>query len=126
MRVLIVDDHAPLAAMTRMALEWAGYSVEVAHHGWLALARAERFRPDVVVCDLHLPDIDGTEVASRLRATAHGASMVLIACSGETPEDATATVLAAGFDAFLEKPVEIRRLLATIEAAGGARVGARG
>jgi CheY-like chemotaxis protein len=117
----VVDDHAPLAAMARMALEWAGYHVEVAHHGWLALARAERFRPDVVVCDLHLPDIDGTEVARRLRASAAGRPLVLIACSGDVPDDPAATVLAAGFDAFLDKPVDIRRLLATIESARGAR-----
>jgi CheY-like chemotaxis protein len=47
--------------------------------------------------------------------------LVLIACSGDVPDDPAATVLAAGFDAFLDKPVDIRRLLATIESARGAR-----
>lgn len=124
-RVLVVDDHAQLAVMTGLALEWAGYSVEIAHLGWRALARAERFRPAVVVCDLYLPDIDGFEVARRLRSAAFGRSLVLVACSGETQDDGGAGVRAAGFDAFLLKPVDIQQLLATIGAAGVARPAAR-
>jgi CheY-like chemotaxis protein len=120
MRVLVVDDHQQLAAMTRMALEWAGCRVEVADQGWRALALAERFRPDVVVCDLNLPDIDGAEVGRRLRASGHGRAAILIACSGAPPADRGAALIAAGFDAFLAKPLDIRRLLAAIAAAGGA------
>lgn len=124
-RVLVVDDHEQLAAMTRLALEWVGYRVEVAGQGWRALAVAERFRPDVVVCDLNLPDIDGGEVARRLRAGALGRCVVLIACSGALPDDDGAALLAAGFDGVLAKPVDIQRLLAAIRAAGAARSAAQ-
>jgi CheY-like chemotaxis protein len=120
-RVLVVDDHVQLAALTQMALEWAGYTVDVVHHGWLALARADRFRPHIVLCDLNLPDIDGTEVAARLRSTALGRSMIILACSGAEPDGPVEALLAAGFDAFLAKPVDMGQLLAAIKRAGGAR-----
>ncbi|MBX3470379.1 MAG: response regulator [Planctomycetes bacterium] len=103
-RVLVVEDHADAADMLRALLEHEGHEVEVAASGPDGLAAAARFRPDVVLCDLGLPGLDGFEVAARLRRD-HGADLALVALSGYAQEDDRARARAAGFDAHLTKPV---------------------
>ncbi|MET3493619.1 hybrid sensor histidine kinase/response regulator [Variovorax boronicumulans] len=115
-RVLLADDNVDATwGMARM-LSRAGFTVEIARSGAEALALAERFRPDAAVLDIGMPDLDGREVARRIRAEAWGSGMYLVAATGWGQPDDKRTALEAGFDEHLVKPVaaaEIARLLRT-------------
>src|ERR1043166_6001432 len=96
-RVLVVDDHPDSAEASCLLLAALGHACCPATTGTQALAEAENFRPDVVICDIGLPDITGYEVARTLR-TRHGSLLYLAALTGwDQPAD-RARALAAGFD----------------------------
>lgn len=112
--VLAVDDNAVTLRMLRAVLESDGYHVLTAADGAAALAAARTTRPDLCVIDLILPDLDGVELARRLRAEAGLAGVSMIALSGlvgraDRPE-------VAEFDAWLIKPVEADQLLDVLRA----------
>ncbi|MDM0037648.1 ATP-binding protein [Variovorax sp. J22R193] len=115
-RILLVDDNVDAGVMLSMLLEMSGYEVEVAQDGASALVAFARQRSQIVVCDIGLPDMNGYEVAKRLRrsCTAGDSSPLLIALTGyESPEDRK-RALAAGFDHHLAKPVDLEDLLKVI------------
>ena len=95
----------------RMLLELFGYEVTVAHSGPEGVAAALRARPDVVLCDIGLPGMDGFAVAGALRDDPATAAARLIAVTGYGQEDDRRRALAAGFDEHLVKPVDPEILL---------------
>jgi DNA-binding response OmpR family regulator len=105
LRVLIVDDEHDTADTMRILLESAGHEAEVAYSGRAALEAARRLRPDVVLCDLGLPGLDGLGVAAALRADPLTAGARLIAVSGYGQEEDVRRSLEAGFELHLIKPV---------------------
>lgn len=105
-RVLVVDDRPDNLEASRLLFERGGREVAVAHGGEEALAVARSFAPELVLCDLCLPDIDGFEVARRLRADPQLTDAYLVAVSGRDEESDRRESLAAGFDAYLVKPVD--------------------
>ncbi len=105
-RVLVVDDNADGADTLCMALEMLGYSVACAYNGEDALAQGARFLPHAVVLDIGLPDIDGYEVAARMRKEQWGADLALIAATGWGQDSDRKAATAAGFDHHLVKPVD--------------------
>jgi PAS domain S-box-containing protein len=116
-RVLIVEDKPELAESLRIALVLRGHLVRVAHDGRAALVQAHEFRPEVVLCDIGLPDIDGNEVARRLRADPDLCGIYLVALTGYAAPDDVARAKAAGFARHLAKPArldEIEAMLATV------------
>jgi two-component system CheB/CheR fusion protein len=123
-RVLVVEDNVDAAETLREMLRLWDHDVEVAHDGPRGLERARDFRPDVVLCDIGLPGMDGYEVARALRADPSSASAFLVAVTGyASPEDARRAA-GAGFDLHLGKPVPIEVLeevLATAPAPAPAR-----
>ncbi|HET9316935.1 MAG TPA: ATP-binding protein, partial [Vicinamibacteria bacterium] len=123
-RVLVVEDNADSRELLCVLLERAGYTCETAATGREALERAEANRPDVVVLDVGLPEIDGFEVARRIRATSRLGHVRLIAVTGYGQEVDRAASRAAGFDAHLVKPVQAECLLGLLaeQAAAGPRV----
>jgi DNA-binding response OmpR family regulator len=108
-RVLIVDDHPDSADASCMLLSALGYECCSAVTGENALAEVERFQPDVVICDIGLPDISGYDIARTLRSR-HGSSLYLAALTGWDQPAARARALAAGFDEHLIKPANVRAL----------------
>jgi two-component system CheB/CheR fusion protein len=90
--------------MLRVVFALQGHDVREAANGAAALDQAEDFNPEVALLDIGLPDIDGYEVARRLRAGAGGSSMVLVALSGYGRDDDRGQAQAAGFDAHVVKP----------------------
>lgn len=119
-RVLVVDDNVDAAEGLRMLLTLLGMEVRAAHDGASGLAAAAEFMPDLVLLDIGMPDMDGYELARRLRA-AHGAQCpALAAVSGwGQPEDRQRS-RDAGIDAHLVKPVgleQLQELLGTVRAA---------
>jgi PAS domain S-box-containing protein len=118
-RVLLVDDHDDVRDMTRRLLELAGHTVFEARDGLVAVDVASSVRPEVALIELGLPGLDGYEVARRLRATARGRAMTLVALTGYGRAEDHARSRDAGFHAHLVKPVDAESLAAVL-ASGGA------
>lgn len=107
LRVLVVEDDVDSAESLRAALEISGYAVEVALGAREGVERAGAFRPEVVLCDLGLPDADGFAVARSLREHPELRGVRLIALSGYAHTDHVQRALAAGFDHHVAKPADI-------------------
>ncbi|HYL06240.1 MAG TPA: ATP-binding protein [Thermoanaerobaculia bacterium] len=114
-RVLVVEDNIDTAETLRDLLELSGFEVEIACSGGDGVAAAREFHPDVVLCDLGLPGMNGYEVASALRRDPATAPLRLIALTGYGGDEDRRRSREAGFDIHLTKPVDLgllRRLLA--------------
>jgi PAS domain S-box-containing protein len=122
LRLLVVDDNVDAASTLGMLLEASGYEVEVQNASPAALNSALDHPPDAALLDIGIPEMDGNELARRLRADARTRGMVLIAVTGYGQEQDRQDALGAGFDHHLVKPVDMARLagvLAAVEAARG-------
>jgi DNA-binding response OmpR family regulator len=110
-RILIVEDEPEIASYLSRGLAYEGYSVEHVASGGEAVAAARERPPDLVILDLGLPDLDGLEVARRLRAGGVGSILIL------TARDAVADRVAGlegGADDYLTKPFAFAELLARV------------
>lgn len=114
-RVVVADDVEDVSWALAAALTAWGHDVETVDDGAGLLARVERDRPEVAIVDLGMPRLSGYEVAERLRATAHGRGMLLVAVTGWGGEGDRERSLKAGFDAHLVKPVSVEALCALID-----------
>jgi CheY-like chemotaxis protein len=115
-RVLVIDDNIDTANGLRLVLQQEGYEVSVAHDGGQGLDTARAFAPDIIVCDIGLPAIDGHKLARILRSDP-AVDVRLVALTGYGSRDDVAKALAAGFDAHLTKPLivdDLVRLLAKL------------
>ncbi len=112
-RVLIVDDEPQILRALRINLRARRYDVVTAADGASALREAAAHRPDLVVLDLGLPDIDGTELIRRLRAWTPVPILIL---SGRTESRQKVRALDAGADDYVTKPFGIEELLARVRA----------
>jgi len=115
-RILIVDDNADVRMTLREMLALGGHEVHEAGDGATGIAIARTQAPDVALIDIALPDVDGYEVARRLRAGENGARMKLIAVTGFGQAEDRRRALEAGFDAHLTKPVRLEQLVRAISA----------
>ena len=106
--VLIVDDDERNARLAGDVLVRAGLRVLTAATAAEAIALARRHRPDLVLMDLRLPDLDGTDAARRLAADRETAAIPVVALSAIRSDDA-AMVPAAAFAGYLEKPIDVER-----------------
>ncbi|HXO20543.1 MAG TPA: response regulator [Thermoanaerobaculia bacterium] len=117
-RVLLVEDDADSREALKTLLELNGYAVDVADNGLQGVERAINLRPDIAVVDIALPEMDGYEVARRIRAQLGSNTTFLIALTGYTSESDRERSLEAGFDAHLGKPVDIERLYRLLDHRG--------
>ncbi|HET7699247.1 MAG TPA: response regulator transcription factor [Candidatus Limnocylindria bacterium] len=111
--ILIVDDEPAILRTLRTNIRAHGYVVDVATTGTEALERHERGRPDLVVLDLNLPDIDGIEVIRRIRQ--RGATPIIVLSVRDAERDKVAA-LDAGADDYVTKPFGADELLARVRA----------
>ncbi|MGJ0492073.1 ATP-binding protein [Methylobacter sp.] len=109
-RILVVDDYADAAESLTMLLQAEGHEVETADCGIRAIEQARAFRPQVVLLDIGLPDLDGYEVARRLRTLPETRDAVLIALTGYGQAEDRNRSQSAGFDHHLLKPVNFEKL----------------
>jgi two-component system CheB/CheR fusion protein len=109
-RVLIIEDQADAAQSLREALELCGHQVEVAENGPAGLSRARAYCPEVVLCDIGLPGMDGYEVARAFRADEALKDAFLVALSGYALPDDVLRAAEAGFDRHLAKPPSLDKL----------------
>ncbi len=116
-RVLIVEDDADALESLRLQIELWGNEVTTAHNAEEALAVAVAARPQIVLCDIGLPDMDGLRLVRALREKVDGTKVVFVAVTGYAGEDDQERALAAGFDAFLVKPLEPESLARLLRSA---------
>jgi CheY-like chemotaxis protein len=109
-RILVVEDNRDAADTLREVLELAGHEVAVAYEGPAGVEAARKFHPEVVLCDLGLPGMDGYAVAAELRRDPATAATRLIAVSGYGQDEDRRRSLEAGFDRHLIKPVDLVEL----------------
>lgn len=115
MRLLIVEDQSDLADTLEEVLDACGHEARTVYSGSAALLVASDFRPDVIICDLAMPGLDGLTLCRALRARPELARTHFIAWSGYVDPDLEKKALKAGFDEVLHKPVSVEtweRLLA--------------
>jgi signal transduction histidine kinase/CheY-like chemotaxis protein len=113
-RILIIDDHRDSADALRLVLSGRGSEVAVAYDGPEGIRKAADFHPEVLICDLGLPGMDGLEIARRLRAEPVTRSIRLLALTGFGGEETAAAVQSAGFERHLTKPVDLDLLMRTL------------
>jgi two-component system, OmpR family, response regulator len=111
-RVLVVDDEPTLTDLLQMALRYEGWEVKTAADGRRALALAREFRPDAIVLDMMLPDIDGMQVLSRVRQDGQQTA-VLFLTAKDSLEDRI-NGLTAGGDDYVTKPFSLEELVARV------------
>jgi len=111
-RILCIESDIPFRTRVRRLLEAEGFAVDEASSGLVGIQRALNLPPDLVIVDVHIPDIDGVEIASRLKQERALADVPFLALGESDAEHDVA--IAAGADAFLAKPVEDARLIAEV------------
>jgi two-component system OmpR family response regulator len=111
-RVLVVDDEPSIVDAISMTLRHQGYSVEAAETGKDALAMVTKWRPDVIVLDVMLPDVDGFEVARRLSAENEPVPILFLSALDNT-EDKVRGLTIGGYD-YVTKPFSLEELIARL------------
>jgi PAS domain S-box-containing protein len=109
-RILVIEDNRTAASSIQMFLSELGHEVEIANNGPAGISIAERIKPEVVLCDIGLPGVDGYEVARRLRQNKELGKIYLVAVSGYGQEQDKRRALEAGFNAHFAKPVDFKKL----------------
>ena len=122
-RILVADDNQDAADSLAMILEMGGHDVRVVHDGRAALSVAQTFRPDAVLLDIGMPQLNGYEVARALRQESWGAEITLIALTGLGQESDRQRAAEAGFDRHLTKPIDPDVLEALLSAGAHRAVG---
>jgi CheY-like chemotaxis protein len=110
---LVVDDEAPVRLLVEKILQSAGYRVTSVPDGIAALKGAREDPPDLAICDLSMPGIDGLTVCSMLKRNKTFRAPILV-LSGRVSEKDIQAARKAGADEFISKPVEREKLLATV------------
>jgi CheY-like chemotaxis protein len=108
--ILVVDDNGDAAEMLAMLLRLKGHEVRTAYDGPAALVAVRAQPPDVVLCDIGMPGMDGLEVARRLRQDLGLKQALLVALTGYGGEEDRRRSREAGFNAHLVKPADVRAL----------------
>lgn len=111
---LIIEDNEDNQVLICALLARAGYQTRVAPNGLLGVEMALTLQPDLVILDIQLPDIDGTEVLHRIRAGGARGQMPVIAMTSYAMAGDRARLLAAGCTGYIEKPIDTRRVLGQI------------
>src|SRR2546423_10549484 len=112
--VMVVDDEPKIVQLARDYLEHAGFAVVVAHDGKAALAAARSHRPDLVILDLGLPELDGLDVARTLRGESN---VPIVMLTGRSEESDKLVGLEIGADDYVTKPFSPKELVARVRAA---------
>jgi two-component system, cell cycle response regulator DivK len=119
--VLIVEDNEKSMKLFRDVLEVRGYRTLEATTGARAVELATRHLPDVVLMDVQLPDVDGVEALRRVRTDARTARLPVVAVTAQAMDGDRERFLAAGFDDYISKPVDVLQLLDAVRRNCGER-----
>ncbi len=114
-RILVIDDDAIIRRLLGRLLAGRGFEVVVAADGEEGLAALEEADPEVVICDLCLPGIAGTEVVRRIRAQERWAATPVLVLTGEGDEESRGEALSCGADLYLTKPFSSYEIFEALE-----------
>ena len=114
-QILVVEDNERNMRLFCDVLQASGYRTLQATTGEQAVELVFEHRPDLVLMDIQLPDIDGVEALSRVRSDDGFASVPILALTAQAMEGDRERFLAAGFDGYLSKPVDIAEFVATVK-----------
>jgi excisionase family DNA binding protein len=117
-RILIVDDEQDIVDVLHKALsEQANYEVRTATNGFQAGLECDRFKPHVMLLDVHLGEADVRNIANMVRADDDLQMTKIIAMSGKMTDGQLQTLRSTGFDGYLKKPFQVRQVIESIEGA---------
>jgi two-component system cell cycle response regulator DivK len=114
--ILIIEDNPANLELVRYLLTYSGYTVLEARDGAQGVALARQERPDLIICDLQLPVLDGYQVLAQLRDHAGTTQSVVVAVTAFSMPSDRLKVLTAGFDGYFLKPIEPETFVSQIEA----------
>jgi CheY-like chemotaxis protein len=106
--ILIVDDNAANRKLTRDVLEFYGFGTLEATGGVEGVAMAQEHVPDLVLMDIRMPDLSGTEALELLKEDSRTAQIPIVALTSSTMRGDEERFLAEGFDGYLQKPISVR------------------
>lgn len=115
-RILVVEDNSLNLKLVRDVLEHAGYEVVEARSGEEGVRLAAERPPDLVLMDLQLPGIDGTEALHRLRRNPPSRDIPVVAVTAFAMKEDRERAVLAGFDGYVQKPISVRSLPGQVEA----------
>jgi len=115
--ILIVEDNAKNMKLVRDVLQHHGHTTLEAETGEAGLNLALKERPDLVLMDIQLPDIDGTTVLAHIRQDTSFDAMPVLAVSASVMPDEQQRIVRSGFDGFIAKPISIKPFLAAVQRA---------
>jgi two-component system cell cycle response regulator DivK len=113
--ILIVEDNEKNMKLVRDVLQFKGYQTLEAATATEGLRLAREARPDLVLMDIQLPDIDGIAALTRLRADPQTQKMPVVAVSASVMPDDRQRIIASGFDAYITKPINVKSFIETVE-----------
>jgi len=113
-RILVVEDNEMNMKLLRDVLVATGYRTLEATTGREAVELATEHAPDLVLMDIQLPDLDGAQALRRLRADGRTAAIPVLAVTAQAMHGDRERFLAAGFDGYVSKPVNVRELIGTV------------
>ncbi|RPI97270.1 MAG: response regulator, partial [Chloroflexi bacterium] len=115
-KILIVDDDVDTLRLVGLMLQRQGYQIVAANNGHQALTMAQSEKPDLILLDVMMPDMDGYEVTRRLRGSATTSSIPIIMFTAKSQVDDKVTGFDVGADDYLTKPTQPRELFAHVKA----------
>ena len=124
-RILLVEDEPNIVVSLRYLLTRAGFDVDVEENGTRALAMALENPPDVAILDVMLPEMNGFEILSALRADPRGADLPILMLTAKGQREDRERAIAGGADRFVTKPFSNAELVQTVEELAAARGSAR-
>lgn len=116
-RILYIEDNSENRLLVRRVLEAEGYSILEAEDGSSGLEMAARMRPDLILLDINLPEIDGYDLARRFRDTVGLEQVPILAITANVMKGDRERTLAAGCSGYIQKPIDVDRLPDQVRAA---------
>lgn len=113
--VLIIEDNSTNAKLVRDVLELQGYTTLVARTAWYGISLAKEKKPDLIIMDIGLPEIDGLTAVEILKADPDTANIRILAVTAYAMEGDAEKCIAAGCDAYLSKPLSINGFLTAVK-----------
>lgn len=107
LKILMIEDNSDLREIMHDMFEIMGHEAEVAANGIDGIHKAKEFHPDIIFCDIGLPDMEGYEVARRIRSDYMLEDIFMVALTGYTGSKEIELAIESGFDRYLSKPVGI-------------------
>lgn len=108
--ILYIEDNPENRLLVKRVLEAEGYQVVEADSGGTGLQKAERLKPNLVLMDINLPEIDGYELTHRLKQMPHLAGVPVVAMTANVMKGDRERTLAAGCDGYIQKPIDVDQL----------------